>query len=206
MTTFIVDCIECKAKVAAEEFGIAERYTFDNDQPEPFGQKLLVGKCPRCRSLIAGMSYQTAFEGYDSDEDQWSEVERVYPQPTKTFSSYRIPSQVTKSLEEGNRCIQAGAFIAACAMFGRALEAVCQDALVSSEIKNSKQITLALGISKLLELKLIDQKLYDWSQQLRAFRNIAAHAVDLQISREDADDLKAFVYAIIEYIYDLTDR
>jgi hypothetical protein len=28
----------------------------------------------------------------------------------------------------------------------------------------------------------------------------------VSITREDAEDLQAFVYAIIEYIYDLTDR
>ena len=65
---------------------------------------------------------------------------------------------------------------------------------------------LGEGIQKLKEGKHIDDRLFDWSQQLRAFRNIAAHPEDEVISRQDAEDLQAFVYAIIEYIYDLTDR
>ena len=65
---------------------------------------------------------------------------------------------------------------------------------------------LAEGIRKLKEHHFIDQRLYDWSQQLHAFRNIAAHPADISISRQDAEDLQTFVYAIIEYIYDLTDR
>jgi len=65
---------------------------------------------------------------------------------------------------------------------------------------------LGEGIKRLKEKGVIDQRLYDWSQQLHAFRNLAAHPTDITISREDADDLKSFVYAIIEYIYDLTDR
>jgi hypothetical protein len=48
--------------------------------------------------------------------------------------------------------------------------------------------------------------LLEWSKQLHAFRNVAAHPEDISISREDTEDLQAFVYAIIEYIYDLTDR
>jgi hypothetical protein len=37
-------------------------------------------------------------------------------------------------------------------------------------------------------------------------RNLAAHPEDITVSREDAEDLQAFVYAIVEYVYDLTDR
>ena len=65
---------------------------------------------------------------------------------------------------------------------------------------------LGEGIRQLKEKGLIDHRLYDWSQQLHAFRNLAAHASDEPISRDDAEDLQSFVYAIIEYIYDLTDR
>lgn len=65
---------------------------------------------------------------------------------------------------------------------------------------------LGEGIKKLREKKIIDDRLYDWSQQLQAFRNLAAHPEDISISREDAEDLQTFVYAIVEYIYDLTDR
>ena len=62
------------------------------------------------------------------------------------------------------------------------------------------------GIKRLHDEKIIDDRLYDWSQQLHAFRNDAAHAVDVSISREDATDLQTFVNAIIEYIYDLAER
>ncbi len=65
---------------------------------------------------------------------------------------------------------------------------------------------LAEGIRRMKDRNVIDERLYDWSQQLHAFRNLAAHPEDVSISREDAEDLQTFVYAIIEYIYDLTDR
>lgn len=62
------------------------------------------------------------------------------------------------------------------------------------------------GIRRLKEKGLIDERLFDWSQQLHAFRNVATHPTDVPISRQDAADLLMFVYAIVEYIYDLADR
>jgi uncharacterized protein DUF4145 len=204
--TFIVDCPYCKAKVAAEETGRAENSYFDDEVGEPVGNRLHVGKCPRCHTLIAGSSNQTAFENFDSEHDVWSDVVRVHPHPTRTFTSYRIPATVTQSLSEGDKSIQAGANMAACVMFGRALEAVCRDILIDPKDPKPKRMMLGEGIKELKAKNVIDQRLFDWSQQLQAFRNIAAHPEGTPISREDAEDLQAFVHAIIEYIYDLADR
>ncbi|MCX5636452.1 MAG: hypothetical protein NTX52_02005 [Planctomycetota bacterium] len=138
--TFIVDCPWCKAKVAAIENGQATKTSTDYETGGMYGQKLLVGVCPRCNSLLAGEAQQIGFENIDSEYDVWSDVVRVFPKPPKTFYSQRLPRIVKESLLEADRSLQANANIAAC------------------------------------------------------------------ISREDAEDLQTFVYAIIEYIYDLTDR
>jgi hypothetical protein len=47
VATFIIDCPYCKAKVAAEEAGRAERSYFDDDAGGPEGRRLYVGSCPR---------------------------------------------------------------------------------------------------------------------------------------------------------------
>ena len=78
--------------------------------------------------------------------------------------------------------------------------------LTEEDIKAGKKIMLANGIKQLHDKNIIDARLFDWSQQLHAFRNDAAHPDTSSISREDTEDLQAFAYAIIEYIYDLTDR
>lgn len=65
---------------------------------------------------------------------------------------------------------------------------------------------LGTGIKELRERKIIDDRLYDWSLSLQAMRNLAAHPEDITVSRQDAEDLQAFVYAITEYVYDLSDR
>lgn len=240
MPTFIIDCPQCKAKVAANEEGRAERKYWEgpDGDVEPIGCRIHVGSCPNCRGLLAGMSTQVAFEGYDSDEDQWSDIVRVHPKPVRTFRSSRVPRVVTESLAEADICMQGNANIAACAMLGRVLEAVCRNILepspdpsigdfpeidvkaavdsmapsspeippVSARKSPRSRIMLAEGLRKLNEKGIIDARLYEWSKQLHAFRNLAAHAEDVPISREDAEDLQTFVYAIVEYIYDLTDR
>lgn len=211
--TFIIDCPECRAKVAASETGHAERVLDGGEHSYPEVEKIVVGKCPQCEAILVGKSEQLAFAGYDSDEDVWGDVVRVYPNPPKVFSSARIPKVVKDSLNEAHLSFQAGAYTAACAMLGRALEAVCRDMLkpVSSDdepltSRPIERLMLGKGIEELHDKKIIDERLFKWSQQLHAFRNDAAHPHDINFSRADVEDLQTFVNAIIEYIYDLTDR
>lgn len=208
---FVVDCHICKAKVAAEETGRAERVYSDCDG-DPIGERLFVGKCPSCKSILAGFSNQLEFEGYTAEQDEWGSIIRVFPKPPKEFASTQIPRTVRDSFNEADRSLQANANTAACVMFGRALEALCRDVLARGTPSTEKRgtlerpVTLATGLEKLKELRVIDERLYAWSQKLRAFRNMAAHPTDAAISREDAEDLQSFASAIIEYVYDLTER
>lgn len=206
---FVVDCPRCRAKVAAEQAGVAER-NGRYDSGEPFGERLHVGECPKCGQLIAGESFQRAFEGEDADYDEWTDVVRVYPKPPKQFTSSSIPKVVTQSLNEADRALQADASTAACVMMGRALEALCRDKIRATPSKEAsragEKIMLGRGIKFLKEQGTIDERLFNWSQELQAFRNIAAHPDDTVISRDDAEDLQSFVYAIVEYVYDLAER
>jgi len=214
---FIVDCPVCKAKVAAEEHGrISHRGFVDNLEGEVhYGISVGLGKCPKCHSILVGESQQVGIKGFDSYEDEWADPVRVYPDPPKAFTSLRIPKVVSESITEGLKSLQANANVAACVMFGRALEAICRnlldpsagtDQMQPSVTTSKRPIMLGEGLRKLKDGGLIDQKLFDWSQQLHTFRNLAAHPTDIAISREEADDLRSFVFAIVEYIYDLTDR
>ena len=121
MATFIVDCPECKAKVGAEQKGIAEARGWIDEIDEPYGERIYVGKCPKCGSLLVGQAQQIHFEGFNSGEDEWTDVVRVFPKPAKSFSSYSIPKIALNSLKEADRSLQSNANTAACVMFGRAL-------------------------------------------------------------------------------------
>lgn len=218
--TFIIDCPYCRAKVAAREEGRARKSGWMEEIGEPQGTCVVVGSCPKCSILLAGTASQVSFQGFEGDEhDEWSDVVRVYPMPSRAFSSRRIPKVVTDSLNEADRSLQAGANIAACVMLGRALEALCRDVIrqhdnaetgqphdASVIVKSNSHIMLGAGIKKLRDLKVIDDRLFDWSQQLQAFRNLAAHPEDISISRDDADDLQVFAHAIVEYVYELAER
>ncbi len=213
--TFIVDCTECKAKVAAEVKGVAEQTISGGQEDGPYGKRLYVGTCPRCGIPLVGESHQTHWEGQDWQGDVWSDVRRVYPKPTRTFSSWRIPKVLTDSLLEGDKSLQGDAPTAACVMFARALEALCRDILEPVSASPSppgtvsvpqRKIMLGEGIKRLREGNHIDERLYDWSQKLNAFRNIAAHPDDALITRRDAEDFQVFVNAIVEFTYDLKDR
>lgn len=216
LPTFIIDCPRCKAKVAAIEHGCITQSGGPNPHDGEFydGVTVGLGKCPKCYSILVGESPQRAFEGYDADEDAWGDAVRVYPEPTKSFTSPRIPKVVLSSISEGQKSLQAGANVAACVMFGRALEAICRDLIDGCttpstegvDVTPRRPLMLGQGLRVLKEKGLIDQKLLDWSMELHAFRNIAAHPTDIAISREEADDLRSFVFAIVEYVYDLTDR
>ena len=179
--TFIIDCPHCRAKVAALECGRAERSGSEDGSGEPYGERVLIGTCPSCASILVGQSTQLDFEGYSADGDRWSDAVRVFPKPAKAFSSYRIPRVVKDSLLEADRSLQANANIAACVMLGRALEAMCQDMLegvkevdplpdvpsAAPKKVTKKYISLSEGIERLRASKVIDDRLYDWSQQLR---------------------------------------
>lgn len=216
MTTFIIDCPYCRAKVGAEQHSQLEgkwtEYDYDvseNEVQTEFCEQLFLGTCPRCQRLVVGRSERLDYNT-ELGWETWGDVIRVYPKPPKAFISPRIPGSLNISLLEAERCLQAGAFIAACAMLGRALEALCHDALRDwpEEIgkKPGKYLTLGNGIRQLRERKIIDDRLFDWSQSLHAMRNLAAHSTDINADREDVEDLQAFAYAVTEYVYDLTDR
>lgn len=159
--TFIVDCPVCKAKVAAQETGRAEETGYDHDADEPYGYRLLLGKCPRCSTLLAAETRQLNFAWMGAEMDVWSEPVRVHPKPTKTFSSLRIPSSVTTSLAEADRALQGNANLAACVMFGRALEGLCRDSLFTKEEKKvavpekPRRLMLANGIKQLRDQNII---------------------------------------------------
>lgn len=195
VSTFIIDCPICEEKVAAIGKGKAEE-VWEYSEESRRTEIVVLGQCPDCNEILVG-KYYMVFE--DNSFVERSDIVRVFPKPLKTFHSNYIPSAAESSLEEANRCLQVKALRAACVMFGRALEAVCAHKL-------GNEITLALGLKELYNRKIIDARLFEWSEHLRAFRNLAAHANNEKISRQDAEDLQVFVYAIIEYVYDLTER
>lgn len=183
----LIDCHICKARVDGEIIGQHEDSDFI-----PTRTYLL--KCPACDTALIAESH----EEYASEKFEWSRPVRAYPQPKRLLGN-DIPPIVRHSVEEAERCMQAGAYLAATAMCGRALEAICRH-------YGTKDTYLGTGLKELKDSGKIDARLFQWSEELRDQRNDAAHATDTVISVQDARDVVSFTYAIIDYVFLLTQK
>ncbi|MGZ0019679.1 DUF4145 domain-containing protein [Nitrosomonas sp. wSCUT-2] len=183
----LIDCNLCRAKVDAEVL-------FEHNDQDLFATKTFLLKCPSCNSALVAKSE----EDYVNDKSVWSRPVRVYPRPTRALGS-DIPEIVKKSIEEAEKCIQSGAYLAATAMCGRSLEAICRH-------YKTKDSYLGGGLKELRDLGVIDARLYQWGEELRDQRNNAAHATDTEISAQDANDVMTFTYAIIDYVFLLAQK
>jgi hypothetical protein len=110
----LIECHYCKARVDGQVVG----YNDDNDF---MATRTYLLRCPSCTASIIAES----MEDYSKDEVSWTKPIRVYPRPKRHLGN-DIPAAVKASIEEAERCMQAGAHLAATAMCGRALEAICR--------------------------------------------------------------------------------
>jgi hypothetical protein len=183
----LIDCHVCKSKVDAEIIG-------QHDDGEFMATRTFLLNCPSCQTALLAESH----EDFEEGQSVWSRPVRVYPKPKRSLGS-DIPHIVKNSVDEAERCMQAGAYLAATPMCGRALEAICRHF-------KTKDNYLGGGLKELRDTGIIDAKLYQWGEELRDQRNNAAHAVDTEISHQDANDVVTFTYAIIDYVFLLAQK
>lgn len=136
-------------------------------------------RCPVCKFALVGQCVDLHTEKGVT----WSQLVRVYPKPGRaaSLSEYSgLPKVVIDSLKEAERCTQIGAYLAAAAMAGRAVEGVCRHF-------STKDSYLGNGLKELKEREIIDSRLYEWGEALRGERNKASHAEDATFSSQDAE-------------------
>jgi hypothetical protein len=105
---------------------------------------------------------------------------------------------VRHSIQEAEKCLTVRAYSACAVMCGRAVEALCKDKVGSKNLSE--------GLKQLRANKIIDEKLYAWSEALRHERNIGAHANEEVTTWQDARDVLDFAIAISEYVYVLDEK
>lgn len=187
----LINCSKCKARVDAK----VESYLHGYDENEP-PYKVSLLQCPSCHSPLIGV--QENYGSSDFGDEIWSEAGRVWPSP-ETYLSHSIPSTIRSSLEEAEKCLRTGAYTACVIMTGRALEAMCKHFATKSQY-------LAGGLKELLEREIIDKRLYEWSEELRKHRNLAAHATDDKFTHEDGEYAFDFATAICNYVFVLNEK
>lgn len=187
----IVECPFCMANVDGRVLYEREDVPGKDDDYDPYKTSLI--ECLSCKSLIlVGQNYVI------EDDSDWGKGTRLWPSPRR-YLAWSIPSKVRTSLEEAEKCLGAGAWIGCVAMCGRALEGVCRHFKTKSQY-------LGGGLKELKQREIIDKRLYEWSQELQRHRNIAAHATDENISKQDAEELLDFVVSISDYIFVLNEK
>ncbi|MBN2272408.1 MAG: DUF4145 domain-containing protein [Sedimentisphaerales bacterium] len=188
----IIECPYCESKVDGEVKGEHESYD-PREDPGPFKAVLL--KCPVCNNALLGGS---DLEQTGPTSHGWSSLTRLWPQQ-ESHIPWEIPAIVRKSLVEARTCFKARAYSACAVMSGRTLEGVCRHHSTNSN-------SLAHGLKKLQDTGIIDDRLYQWGEELRKHRNIGAHATEENISKDDAKDLLDFALAICDYVFVLNAR
>ncbi len=184
----LIECHECKARVDAESIGYVEA------DMHFWKRRTYLLRCPSCKMPLVG----ECDDDFPEEPNPWTDLVRVYPKPTRPLAR-SVPDVVRSSLQEADKCLQIGAHLAAAAMAGRALEAVCRH-------YSTKDTYLGAGIKELKEKGIIDARLYEWSEELRDQRNAAAHATEAELTAQDAEDIVSFTYAIVEYVFTLTKK
>ncbi len=192
----IIECPRCESKVDGKV--LAEHETFNEEEELPI--KISFLECPVCKNAILAEQV-SCWEG--PGDYMWISAIRLWPEPERHIDS-SIPELVRSSLEEAQKCYRAKANSACAVMCGKALEGIC------SEYK-TKDKFLAGGLRELLKKKVIDEKIYQWGEELRKHRNIGAHIIGARIkgkkiSREDARYLLDFANAICDYVFVLTSK
>ncbi|GIF89146.1 hypothetical protein Cch02nite_25900 [Catellatospora chokoriensis] len=131
-------------------------------------------------------------------ETLWLRPSVAWPSGSRSLS-LSIPEAIRNELEEARTCFNSKAYRATTVMVGRALEAFCAD-------KGANTKPLHAALQRLAAGNVIDQRLLEWAQGLRALRNDGAHFSGDQISAEDAADALELAEALLDYVYVFTAR
>ena len=151
--------------------------------------------CSKCRSPI--LVRQTNI-GNMADGDKWDTPQLVYPTADLRVNP-NAPRDIRLAFDEACNCYRAGAFTASAIMCRKTLEGICAAHGVTEG-------SLARSLRKMHEQNLIDGRLFEWSDLMRAAGNEAAHGVGLSIEQADAKDILEFTNAIMDYLFSFRDR
>jgi Domain of unknown function (DUF4145) len=190
----LLDCKDCGAVVNAEEIGSYS--DMPDDDPDQFGNlfcsKYTFARCPVCDSAL--LARQDGLGG-----DEWDKPVRIFPPRDREFSS-AVPEDIVRTFTEARTCFRAKAYTAAAIMCRKTLEGICS-------VHGAKSSgTLAAQLKKLKENGTIENRLFEWAEELRTMGNEAAHGVEVVIAPQDARDTLEFTEALVEYIFTYRDK
>jgi hypothetical protein len=102
--------------------------------------------------------------------DEWDKPVRIFPPRDRE-------EDIVRAFKEARTCFRAKAFTAAAIMCRKTLEGICS----AHGVKSSG--TLAAQLKKLKDNEVIENRLFEWAEELRTMGNEAAHGVEVVIRR-----------------------
>ena len=185
----IIDCPYCSDRVQASPV----RPWLDHE----YDYRIGIVQCLRCfNPLVAHQEFLGPQGPHEIEE--YSEAQRLWPSPEAAVS-LQIPERIRSSLSEARKCLSCGTYTASVAMTGRAIEGMCRHF-------KTKKMVLFEGLKELLDREVIDKRLYQWADELREHRNLAAHASGASFERQDAQDIFDFALTICDYVFVLNKK
>lgn len=179
-------CRECNATESFEHIHV-ENYESSDECPEEY----TLARCKICD--FVSLFYREDVELLTDKMDEPPEYYYLWPAEERRVRC-ELPKLVGESYTEAIEAEKAELSIAAGAMIGRTVEAVCKDF-----DSNSKGIFE--GLLSMKEAGALSDEMYDWANELRILRNEAAHAQAVKFSQGDVGAALDFLQALLEIIY-----
>ena len=187
----VISCPICEQVIKTEEKASFVREEGDIE----LNEKYILTECLSCRHILLGKKrwFMDTFESgwYHNTETLWPSNS-----DSRDFSSF--PEKVKRDLLDAQKCFNNSIYSATAVLCGRALERLVKE--------KAGNYTLYQGLQILKENAIIDNLLFIWAEALRVERNIGAHASEYEVSKEDAQDIIDFTWAIFDYVYRLSDK
>jgi hypothetical protein len=184
-------CPTCNSIV---ETGMIFSYTYDVtyiDELQSEGTTILFSKCLNCeRPFLTEEQFQNI------EEHSWTNNQiQLYPL-SDNIALKNAPEIVINPYREATKCFRAQAYDACVIMCRKGIDAICHD-------KGETSGNLA---EKLRDKNILEDTLYNWTNELRLIGNDGAHSHNQLVTQQDAKDSLDFFDALITYLYHLVDQ
>ena len=196
---FCTSCrVHVEAKIIAEHSNHEEVFEVSDLVNNPYKFfNFTFAICNRCKNPM--LARQEFYVIPEEISVPLTEVLVVYPQDDG-IPLGSVPNLVARAYREAQRAYQVKLYESCVIMCRKCVEAVCSE---HGESKGS----LPSRLKRLRESGVIDNAIFNWSNELRLAGNIAAHVDSKsQIMEHDAKDVLEFAKALLLYVFELQNR
>lgn len=198
--SFKLYCSTCELQTEANvicTYSKSERLSYEND-PVDSPHSVTVYSFAICKHCESPFLYEQDYYEIPGEVSAPQGGRMLYPIQEKKLDE-SVPKTVKKAHQDAVRSYAFGLYEPCVIMCRKCLEAICFEL-------GEKRGNLNKKIKNLSEKNIIDKKLVTWANGLRLIGNDAAHDLNIQITKEDANDSIHFVEALLIYVFSLNLR